>query len=90
MTTLSQIIQDGCALVFLDADVNSEGKLPTGMAIGCNKKWYKVYFQVNDSNDFEYVNSYSVLQYAESDDFEEILMGGMRLAEIINNNQVSL
>jgi hypothetical protein len=90
MTTLSQIINSGTCLVFLDADPDPEGRLPTGMAIGCNKRWYKVFFEVDGTKDFEFVNSYPVPNWAKSDDFEEILLGGVKLAEAINKSEVDL
>jgi hypothetical protein len=90
MPTLKEIVDSGISLVFLDADPIREKHIPSGMAIGCSRKFYKVYFQVNGSEDFEYVNSYPVYQYADPKNFEDILSGGLKLAKLILTDKVSL
>ena len=90
MPTLNQILDSGLALVFLGADSDIEKELPTGMVIGCSRKFYKVYFQVNGEDDFEYVNSYPVPDWTNGKDIVDILTGAYKLAEGINENKVSL
>lgn len=95
MTTLSEILEQGTALVLLDADTDPEGKLPTGMAIRLHRETYDVFFEVNGSGDFEHVNSYPITDYVEPKkldpyDLEEVLMGAAKLAENINNSEVDL
>ena len=90
MATLDEVLKQGVALVFLGADPDPEEKLPTGMIVSCHRDKYDIYFEVNGSGDFEYVNSYPVKDYADPRDYEDILMGGMKLAIAINKNEVEL
>jgi hypothetical protein len=92
--TLNEIFEKGVAIVYMGGE--AVDNKPSGMVISCSKKLYHVYFQVNDENDFEYVNSYSVKEYAKSSnpnkppDFEDILEGGNKLAIGIENGEVDL
>lgn len=90
MATLDEVLERGVALVFLGADPDPEGKLPTGMIVSCHRVNYDVYFEVNGSGDFEYVNSYPVKDYADPKNYEDVLMGGMKLAIAINESKVEL
>lgn len=85
--TLEEILHQGVALVFLDSEDEKE---PSGMVIGCGGGFYHVYFQVNDSQDFEHVTDFPIKEITESKDFEEILKGAMKLAIKINEGEVEL
>lgn len=92
--TLNEIFEKGVALVYLAGGIVDNK--PSGMVISCSKKIYHVYFQVNEEDDFEYVNSYPVKDYAKSSnptkppDFEDILQGGGKLAIEIENGEIEL
>lgn len=81
MTELEDVLSDNICIYY---------NKNIGMLITADPKWYKVYFKVNDGNDFEYVNSYSVGKYSESKDFSDIILGAHKLADLINKHKVSL